>query len=513
VAGGDQALSGQLHPMYPPPTSYVALLARQRSRDVMRWAGQAVVGAALLSALTGCAPVREASRPQLIVVRVDAAKGTAVPAFRLVAVGDQVRVSVENVNPFVHQYRIHGTQTTYTESAIADFAKLFGLTVSVPAPSAGAVSFATARSCSAEGTAPDADVQAASLRAQTQQLADYRDGLGDALRSVAVDVEQMSLHVSVAQQRLQNPQLPSGTLLALVDSISTAVRPYSRRIAQRASGLADSVTAYNRGVADLVTVSVRLADKYPGCTVLADVRAAAAAWTLDTASYRGTVRTLDQYASEITKLVNAADRVRSSPELTQITRDYGPFDDPTVITLAVQRSSIGSDTVWRTVATQRISFGGRRRFGIGIGTTLTDVMANDYAVLRRYRSTLGSSPSDSIESVVVQVGASRRQLLPTATLSGRIRSIRSRAIDGVHVIIGTAPRSDPGRLTLDYMAGGALSAFSERMLAGVAVVSALERRLVSGLSDGARIPASQTTVPTRTARTFAGAYFVSFRIY
>lgn len=449
-------------------------------------------------------------------------------------VREDVLLVVRHVNPFVHQYRISTTTTTYAEAAIPEFAKSLGLPVTVPPPPTatvavtgggaamgGAAAVVPAARCGLSttgATLDEANVQAAAL---TQQRAAVK-GRGDRLERAFADVRSLrAMRGSAASARadsLRNPSLADTVLVMRLGVVLDSARAYAEAISSRASALEDSVGGYVESLASMSTRAASLADKYPACATFAEVRTWAASATADTGAYRGAATRATAHATALRTLVGTLERVQQAmPEATRLQRSLGLYDDPTRVDLVIQRSPVGVDTVWRTIATPRLTFGGRRRFSIGVGATAMRLAVADYAVVRRYPA-VGAAPpagqpADTVERVIVETTRSTQQVAPLLSLNARLAEIPTRFLSGVHLTVGTAPRSADSKLTLDYLIGASLSAADERILLGAGIASAEEQTIGGGYTVGARVPAEQETVPLRRRRVERFAVSLSFRVF
>jgi hypothetical protein len=334
-----------------------------------------------------------------------------------------------------------------------------------------------------------------------------------AFATLSAEIKVRGGGIRARTDALRNPHLVDDTLKALLDTVADTARAYARAMAARTRPLEDSVTGRNKAVANLAGLAGALADKYPACVALSLLRATAAVWVADTAGLRGAIGRAVAHADAIDSLATRLERVRSAPERTRLRTIVGRYDDPTAVELLVQRSAIGPDTVWHTIAAPRLEFGGgRRRFSISVGATASGVTSAEYEGVLRYRQPAPSQPGDTVETIVLETGRTTRQVAPVVALNMRLFEFPYRLVDALHLTVGTAPRSADSKLTLDYLLGLAFSGFDERVLFGGGLVSAEQRTLANGYTVGAAIPAGQA-IPTRTSRVTRPALSLSFRVF
>ena len=179
----------------------------------------------------------------------------------------------------------------------------------------------------------------------------------------------------------------------------------------------------------------------------------------------------------------------------------------------MQRSPAGADTVWRTLASPRLSFGGRRRFAIGVGGVASKVLFSTFDIATRYKQPSPEQPGDTTERVIVQSGRSSSRVTPAFLLSARLATLDDAFFEGVHLAVGTAPRDAGSKLKLDYLLGVGVSAVDERILFAAGITSAEEQRIAEGYEVNDRLPTNQATVPVRAQRIVRPAFSLTFRVF
>ncbi|MCU0648570.1 MAG: hypothetical protein MUF00_11275 [Gemmatimonadaceae bacterium] len=446
-------------------------------------------------------------------IQVDALRPHAPVHTTAIGLRERARLEIRNVNPFVHQYRIRVVQETFTENAIGEFAKVLGVTIALPQPQT-TVMFVSG--CDDAGVDDDQSVQAKALCVQGERVMTIHGQLTQETEAIATLVKAKGIPIIAKRAALESPSIDSTGLMREADSLATLLDLYlAELLPSSLQAIADRAATFARGVADLNSAAQKAADKYPGNGRIAEFRTDAASLALDTLLFRSAVTQAVQQRDEVAKLAATIKRLKASREMLHIIRDFGPFSDPAALDITVQRSPIGADTVWRTLRTERIEVGGgRRRFGIAVGTTFTSVTTSDYAVLRRFRTPSAQQPGDTVESIITETQRDTRQVLPAVALTARLWNWdTAKDQPGVHLVVATSPRSEQGRMSLDYSLGAAISLLNERVMLGWSAVTVQRRQLVSALSGVSRLPATQATVPTKTSRVIVGAPSLVFRVF
>lgn len=489
-----------------------------------------------VSVLGGCALRGKGNKADTTTIRIDAAKGAVDTEVHEFPTRGKVAVEIVNANPFVHQYRLRGSQTTYTEGAISEFAKLLGF-ASITAPPAPTVTNLAGAQWSSQwffdrslgtraspGTAQcfgveppvanTANALALTLAEQRRIVADRGGKVRDGVSALAARVAATGAQVDQASGSLVDHRLTSNVLTQKITVALELAEPYSRELGERRAQLADSLTAYITSVVDFGKRAREQWDRYPSCAGFAAMVGDAGRWAADTAIYRGALSRIAQHDTAVRAIIASLTKVRSSPEAMTVRYSFGPFADPHTVDVLVQRSLVGQDTVWRTIANPRLMFGPRRRFAIGIGGMVHKVASATYGTRLRFRREAAEQPEDTTsERVVVQTEAIERQVVPMATLTMRAIPLPFVLLDGIHLFTGVASRSPGGSLTFDYVLGAALSGADERIMLGLGVVSAEQQRLADGVVLNQRLPASQTDAPIRKVRVGKPALVLVFRLF
>jgi len=317
----------------------------------------------------------------------------------------------------------------------------------------------------------------------------------------------------VRADSLRDVSLIGDTLLARVRLLAPDIGAHSGSLAAYSAPLAASVSDFNGLLGQLHELANKLAEAYPACEVFAVERARVVTWVSDTGSYRAVLVAAEAHAAAMKTIREAFANVSRSPESTQMWRIFGNFDNPTTVELEVQRTLIGPDTAWRSIATPRLAFGSRRRFAIGVGGLGSRVNVSTFDIATRYRQPPEGQPGDTTERVIVESGRNRGRVMPTIVLSARVRSLSYKGLDAVHLSVGTAPRDAGSKLALDYLLGIGFSAADERILLSAGVASAEESKLADGYNVNDRLPASQSSAPIRTRRVVSPALALTFRVF
>jgi hypothetical protein len=437
-----------------------------------------------------------------------------------------VRFVVENINPLVHQYRIMQSLTTYTEPAIADFAKLaLGFPVEKPQePQAKKGEEVTAglkflygkavtgsAGCPAEDKAlvTKADPLANELEEEATALASYGGRIVGRIGDAGARAGEMERSARPLRSDVGGATFTEGELLGAVDSLYKLLSTYVMRADSTQTRLADSVAAYNSHLGIYSRRVDTLVNTLPSCRTFSERRAEAFRWSIDTAVYRGAGKRLADHVAAVKTEIGALQRIHTNTALLHIDLQFGDYEYPTTLELRVQQSPAGPDTVWRTIANPRLNFGGRRRFALGAGLFGSRIGTADFSAVKRFQS-----PGDTIAvNVIVETQRTATQVGPALALSARIMELPWSVPDGVHLVVASAARTEQNKLTLDFFVGAGLSGMDERAFVVAGWASGQERTLAGGFQEGERLPNTQTVVPTHTSRRGALGVLVTFRLY
>lgn len=452
------------------------------------------------------------SDTKVTTLKIDASSGQ-VSGAQDVKVGDRIRVRVTNINPFQHLYRfVERDAVTYSESAIAAFGKLaFG--VAMPALSSTAIPNAAADASSRLAAIPDTAGAKCSESADTLRTRPPTQLLGVRPRLKKLIVLSSALHTTATEFRTSRSDwlqstadarrvLQSGTSdsAKLQNAAATIASSIDRHLLRRASDTLDypgRVSAVIAETQSLSTTLDALAGKYPSCKAFPEFRAIVAQVAADTAVLRSMSADLKGAVQAAGKVLEATSLVANDPQRLEASKWLGPYDDPARVTVDIQRRAVG-DTLWRTIASPTLRFGGRRQFAIVIGILGSKITSQEYSVNREY----ANPPANAADSVVTRVRAGNARdwlVTPTIGLATRLFHPGTRAL-AVHSILGVGTTVSDGKATPSYHLGAAVSLAQERVMISVGLTSALAKALASGVQVDAPIPAAQANVPTAEKR-------------
>lgn len=443
---------------------------------------------------------------------VDAHSGK-VTGSQDVSVGDRVRVRVTNINPFQHLYRfVERDAVTYSESAIAAFGKLaFGFTLPDPLPKATPNAAADLPARLAElrgGTDAMCSESADTLRTRPTTQA-----FGVGLRLATLIKLRSELHTTAEEFRssssawlkstanarrvLQSDTSTSSNLQNAAATIASSIDTLLLRHSSDTLGFPGRVSAVIAETQSLSATLDALAGNYPSCKAFPELRATVAQVAADSAVLRSISADLKGAVQAAGKVLEATSLVANDPQRLEASKWLGPYDDPARVTVDIQRRAVG-DTLWRTIASPTLRFGGRRQFAIVIGILGSKIPSKEYSVNREY----ANPPANAADSVVTRVRAGNARdwlVTPTIGLATRLFHPGTRAL-AVHSIFGVGTSVSDGKATPNYHLGAAVSLAQERVLISVGLTSALAKGLGRGVQVDAPIPAAQANVPTAERR-------------
>ena len=458
-------------------------------------------------------------------ITIDASKLPSSAASYRRARRDRVTVQVVNINPFVHQYRLTGKQTVYTESAIADFSKsVLGITVAIPsAPSSSNVGMMAEGFKGSKAAPKDATAMCADGTAAQQQMAEAAAKL---IESEMVTLLGEGNSFAAAAKVLADSSTafdrraaPRRALLRRTDVSGSVLKDSALAQAKDLSGHVQTLRAGKSAVEDidgkfvarlsgLTKLVGEFASAYPTCQYFLVRKSDALQWAADSVAYRAF---LTRVAERITALSSETATLERATDdgLFSFARVFGDVDEVEVIDLLIERKFVG-DSLYRVVAQPRLLFGERRRFAIATGALISALAVDQFSVVAGYKGTTGPA-ADTIESRVVRTSSSARTVAPALALTARLLSWNG-VVDGLHLLTAGAPQTDGAR-TANFFGGIGLSALDERLMVGAGFTNGVTQKAAPGFGEGTRVPAALANVPTESGRATVFGVLVGFRVY
>ena len=472
---------------------------------------QMTVAASLLSTFPLTAVAQSIGSSDTKVVIVDARSGIVTGRLDL-GTGDRVQVRVTNINPYLYQYRfVDKERVTYNESAITAFAKLaFGfvvpdksLTISsaiTPAARKEISATVSGSTLCAEGidtVRTRANAQALGIAKRVLQLADDHGVLAASLDGFATASRRLLNNTKGPRTTMQSANVEALEIRAAARMVVDSFGVFLESHAKDTLDLPARATAVRVETQALSTSLDGLASRYPACAFPL-FRALVANIASDTAAHAAHIANARRFIRTSAEFVDGAIAANSDTLRFESSRWFGPYDDPSRVTLEIQRLPVGTDTLWRSVAAPVLRLGGRRQFGVLIGTLSAKISTSEYATVREYARP-PAAVSDTVVNVVRKVGSRDWLVTPMVGLSTRMLYIGTPAV-ALHSVFGVGATVGDGKATATYHGGLAISFANERVFLSGGLTSALGKGLAQGATANTAVPASQSTVPVVEAR-------------
>ena len=477
-----------------------------RTRQLLSWAVVAAFGVGL--------PGRMRSQ-SVKVYPIDVTRADSIPGRRF-NMHQRVQVEIRNLNPFAGNYRILVYEKAYSDSAISQFLAGLGITVPAATPQPKSVADAGVAGRSVGQTlisfagplnrmAPsecNADCRAA--RSVIRQFAAFQDTLAE---DEARDVEVRARYQTITSERADADAVMAA-LGQLVEIVNGRVRAAHQRgayvpTAKGISATADSL--WGKLGCDRVADTV--------CQALGTVTGQKTGLALR-ATWRDSLESREEKAQP-TLLAAQAMAGQLFVQLLAV----GDYDYPTTVDILVQRrpivpldlagltggltgattsppnakdsaggGSAASDTGfaagWRTIANPRLSFGERRRIGLG-GALVLGPETTTYAIA-------------TTDTTRVAIGRREQAFTPLLTLTTRLYSLDCLGMGwALNLHLGVTP-SVTTRQT--YFAGIGIAFADERIGFMVGYLSLPTQNLIAPDSVGTVVKTGQTTAPTQEGR-------------
>lgn len=158
---------------------------------------------------------------------------------------------------------------------------------------------------------------------------------------------------------------------------------------------------------------------------------------------------------------------------------------------------------------------GRSRLSLAFGVAGADNLGTQtVAVSKRYKSPSSTTPSDTTEAYVAVLDSSTSRVVPMLFLHARLIEIPLEELDGVQATFGATLHKESGATELEYLVGGSLSGFDERMYLTVGEYFGQVSTLGGGLTAGDRVPDGTTASDIPVRKRFVGrvGFALSFSV-
>lgn len=458
--------------------------------------GRILVSAVLLFVI-GDVPLwaREMREPQAgDTISIDARSGTIRSLRRQFPKQDQVLITVQNIDPFVHQYRIVGTAASYPEGAVISRAieTLFG--VALPVLPALALSTIDTAPNDRHAAAADACAPGKPTIGLIKAL---RDTVDRRLASIEASRRKAARRIESYEAALGDWTVDEARLLRATQVYAAFLDTSVATLAPQLIALDDTTAAYAAAVASFTTFVAS-----SGGSACPNLETEAIKLVIDTVLVNRLTGRADSLLPPLQDRLKEVDRIASNPTLLHQDHEVGGFDDPSVVSFVVQQSPAGTDTVWRTIAEGRLTFG-ERRFGIAVGLAGSG-KTHQYGTIHRFKRKSDSS-TDSVLYIISENATSTTALSPTVALSmllgGRFT---------FQVGAGVRPTED---FKVNYMAGLSYPLLDGRLLFGAGMTLVEQQKLLDGFAVGDSLPELQTSAPTKTVRSWKPYLSVLFRAF
>jgi hypothetical protein len=430
----------------------------------------------------------------------------------------RLRVEVQGLNPFVGNYRIIVNEKAYSDSAISQFLAGLGISVPVGAPQSREAREGVARASGAaaglrellrreDSVRAQCDPACADAQAAARSVVRQFAALEDTLRGLdRQDTVIHSLFRTVTSERSE------------ADSVMAALGSVIEILRQRAYQL-HHVRAFSQMAASIASQADALKKRLEPCACAASARAA-----LDTVILRGD--DIKVAAGWGDTLLARAGRALPALEVASLQAremfvhvfEIGDYDYPTTVDIRIQRQPLGplnfaarpgqetaaltggtptgtgtADTTveagWRTVANPRLSFGQRRRIGLGGALVLG---------IGPRTNTFGAAYTETTDSISrITITRRERVWTPLLTLTARLWAVNCfDMVCSFNLHMGIAP-SVTTRQT--YFGGAGFAFADERVGIMVGLLSVPVQMLGSG-SPGDKLNRLQASPVTREGR-------------
>jgi len=464
---------------------------------------------------------------------IDVARPGAVTSKRF-TMHQRVHVEIRNLNPFAGTYRILVYEKSYSDSAISQFLSALGITVPAAAPQTKGLAAANVAGGSARNTlagfseslsripASGCNVDCEAARSLVRRFSAFLDTLSSL---EAQDADLLARYQTVTSERADSAEVMTalGQLVEIVrgrvDTLHRrgAYLPTATGISAKADELWGKLGCDHAG-ADTV------------CMALGTVTGQKAGLALR-AAWRDTL----QSREERTLPTLLAAQLMAAQLFVQV-MEVGDYDYPTTVDILVQRRPLvpldltgvtgvltGASTAaagpkdsaggnapanggaaqpdtgfaggWRTVANPRLSFGERRRIGLG-GALVLGPETTTYAIA-------------TTDTTRVAIGRREQALMPLLTLTTRLCGFDWLGMGwALNLHLGVTPNVTTRQT---YFAGIGIAFADERIGIMVGYLSLPIQNLIAPDTVGTVVKTGQTSAPTQDGRLTRLAVGVNLR--
>lgn len=435
--------------------------------------------------------------------------------------GQEVRVVVTDVNPFVFDYLITSRDQPIAEASIADFFK-FALKIDLPTVTAQTLQPGNVLSPPALTTASpfkslldDDECNAADLGV-LQQLQIHNQGLKtrhDALRSEFQRIQAMSSAEddAFALQRAiyLHPQRTIEDVQAAARNGVAILTRYTAALSGASSALRPEVETYANSVAVAQAAAAQALAAHASCPAVRVAAAEPTKFVTDTTGFRTRLAAVDKRLGEVRDVPGRLSTVLNSPDRFYVTGMMNRYDRPTDVTVIVSRRATGTQDAYTTLTSRRVNFGGRARFSFSAGLAAANLATRDYDVRVTRVTPPPANPVDTAVYTVVATKNSTWNAFPVITfntrLTSRVHSVNPHLVVGVGTNDVTKPR-------VGLLLGLGVDALGERTVLTVGGLASEETRLGAGLRQGDRISGPKGLVEETSVR-LRGVVSLTYRIF
>ena len=423
---------------------------------------------------------------------------------------DQLRVVVENKNPYLFEYRLTLEAAPVPGPSTGDFLALFGLKFETVDPEA--VKKAAEKTTKAAAGAPSCPSAGA--------LSDGNDRLVQALRTatdewkkVEAPLENASKAGEKATKVFNDANAVCSTLLSASTELLATLSKFEFKPGdvQKAIALLNAETIIQeRLIADVAAKSGS------ACRDELDLaRLSAAGAKAEGEKLTRNVTTAQDAAKSLTTTKTTVQTVLATPGAFVETRWTGDFDEPTNVTAKLERRVRKPEATFTEVGSRRLNFGGRALFAVSGGWSIGWVRRLEYAARDgQPRNEAGEPIGDPAKAVPIAEEVENSMPRGGLALLGHVRvaDLSKGGLSGVHATLGLTPRTDNDGPIAEVFFGPSLSFANELFFVSFTAYRAWQQTLEASYYPGKALPEGTSTVPTGSDEKWGFGISVSLRL-
>jgi hypothetical protein len=430
--------------------------------------------------------------------------------------GDVVRIVVFNKNPYVYEYRLVVESAPVPGPSPSDFLASFGLKFETPDTGAPKAAVEKADK-TAKGAPPAAAVKpcpsAGALQDGTGSLIEALGAAVGEWKKVEAPLETASKAREKAGKAFDDPQATCSSLQNASTQLLAALSVFEFKPEELQKSL-QVLTARAALQEDLIA---KVAKEAPAaCSAeLQSARVSLAGARTEADKLSRNLTMAQEAVKGITAVKNTVETVLATPGAFVQVRSTGDFDEPTNVTVTLDRRVKKPDAPFATLVSRKINFGGRALFAVSGGWSVGWVRRLEYAARDgQPRNREGEPVGDADKAVPIAEEIENSMPRSGLALLGhaRIAHLTKWGFSGIHGTLGLTPQSDNNATHGEVFLGGSLSFANELFFLSLGAYRGWQQTLEGTFYPGKALPEGTSTVPTGSDEKWGWGLGVSVRL-